>query len=311
MPGFVGLALLVAVWSLGGMWVAAQRLVGDVRRVQGVAGVLSPPHPVVENFLLVGSDSRAGGDPNTGTTGDVSGRRSDTIMVLRIERATGSAALLSIPRDLFIRTPAHTGRINGAFNEGAAVLVAAVQTALQVPVHHYVEIDFSGFEGLVQSLGGVEVCFDAPTRDLNTGLDIPQPGCRELDGTMSLAYARSRHYERLLDGAWVEDPTSDLGRSARQRDFVDRTLRTALDTVTAQPFSAGAVIAAILDSVAVDGSLDLLSAASTLRTAAAAGLVAYALPVVPLTIDGAAVLELADGAQSVLAWFRGEGPAPG
>lgn len=311
LPGFLAVTLATAVIGAAGVWWAAQRAVADIRRIPGVAEVLSPASPAVDNYLLVGSDSRAAGDPNTGETGGVSGNRSDTIIVLRIDRRDGSAALLSIPRDLYVRTEGHTGRINGAYNDGAAALVVAVQQALRLPVHHYVEIDFSGFEGLVNSLGGVEICFGFPTRDINTGLDVPVAGCRVLDGRGALAYARSRHYEELRDGTWVTDPTSDLGRSARQRDFVNRTLQAALSEVTANPFRAGSVVAAVTSAISIDAALDPIDAAARLRTAVGGGLTPFALPVVDRTIDGAAVLEVGDGAESVLAFFRGEGPAPG
>jgi LCP family protein required for cell wall assembly len=295
---------------VAGVFVAARRVADDVPRVAGVATVLSNPDPDFENYLLVGSDSRAEGDPNTGDN-EVSGSRSDTIMVLRIDRHDGTAALLSIPRDLYVDVPGgHTGRINGAFNDGAAALVKTVQDALQLPVHHYVEIDFVGFKALVDALDGVQICFASPTRDLNTGLDIPQPGCFVLDGTMALAYARSRHYEEFKDGEWTEDPTSDLGRSQRQRDFVNRTLQAAIQQVKADPFSTGDLVRAMGAAISIDGGLDPIDAAGSLRTAVDAGLKTYALPVIPKTIGGAAVLLLGDGADAVLNFFRGTGPAP-
>ena len=204
----------------------------------GVAEVLSPESDTFDNYLLVGSDSRDAGDPNTGDSASSSGRRSDTIMVLRVDRSDGSAALLSIPRDLYVTVYGHTepSRINAAFSENPAVLVQTVQTALGVPVHHYVEVDFVGFKDLVDALGGIELCFERPTRDTNTGLNITKPGCQVLDGVQALAYARSRHYEELIDETWHEDPRSDFGRTARQRDFVNRCLQSALAQVQQQPY---------------------------------------------------------------------------
>lgn len=304
------IATLTAASCVVGVFVAARRAADAVPRVDGVADVLSDPNPDFENYLLVGSDSRAGGDPNTGNS-EVSGSRSDTIMVLRIDQHDGTAALLSIPRDLYVDVPGgHTGRINGAFNDGAAALVQTVKDALQLPVHHYVEIDFVGFKALVDALDGVQICFGLPTRDINTGLDIPQPGCYLLDGTMALAYARSRHYEEFKDGEWKEDPTSDLGRSQRQRDFVNRSLQAAIQQVKSDPFSTGDLVGAMGAAISIDGDLDPIDAASSLRTAVASGLTTYALPVIPKTVGGAAVLFLGDGADTVLNFFRGTGPAP-
>lgn len=312
LPSLLMVALLVAVAGCLGVLVAARHTVDAVARVPEVADALSAASVSVDNYLLVGSDSRQFGDPNTGETGQVSGNRSDTIMVLRYDRATGAAALLSIPRDLYVTVPGHDGkrRINAAFNDGPAVLVRTVQQELGIPIHHYVEIDFTGFERLVTALGGVEVCFRRPTKDENTGLAIPKAGCYVLDGKQALAYARSRHYQEYKNGDWHTDPTSDLGRSKRQRDFVNRCLQATLAQLKTNPFRAGDLVAAIGDAVRIDEHLDPIEAGSSLRSAVGEGLAEYSLPVVPTTVDGNAVLLLGDGAETVLAYFRGTGPAP-
>jgi len=310
LPTLLAIAAATAALCVVGVFVAARRAADSVPRVQGVAAVLSGASAGFENYLLVGSDSRAEGDPNTGEGASGGGSRSDTIMVLRVND-DGSAGLLSIPRDLYVEVDGgHTGRINGAYNGGATSLVSTVQAALGIPVHHYVEIDFVGFEALVDALEGVQICFDAPTRDINTGLNIAQPGCYLLDGKSALAYARSRHYEELIDGEWRQDPTSDLGRSTRQRDFVNRSLQEALAQVKADPFSTGELVAAMGAAITIDEDLDPIDAAASLRTAVDAGLATYSLPVVPKTVAGAAVLLLGEGADAVLDYFRGTGPTP-
>jgi LCP family protein required for cell wall assembly len=190
-------------------------------------------------------------------------------------------------------------------------LVQAVQEALALPVHHYVEIDFYGFKALVEALGGVTICFPLPTRDLNTGLLVETPGCHVLDGTQALAYARSRHYEQLqADGEWEEDAGSDLSRSTRQRDFVNRCLQQAVAQVKVNPFDTGELVKAMGNAIRIDDELDPISAASSLRTAVDAGLGTYSLPVYNERIDGDAVLLLAEGSDEVLNFFRGVGPAP-
>ena len=81
----------------------------------------------VDNYLLVGSDSRAQGDPNTGDGSADIGQRSDTIMVLRYDKASGDASLLSIPRDLWVDIPGRGNqRVNAAYNDGPAVPAAGV-----------------------------------------------------------------------------------------------------------------------------------------------------------------------------------------
>ena len=310
LPIFLGIALVTSVVCAAGVLVAARGVADEVPRVSGLAQVLSSSSANVENYLLVGSDSRASGDPNTGETGGVTGNRSDTMMVLRIDKNDDTASLLSIPRDLYVDTPAHTGRINGAYNDGPAALVGAIQQALSLPIHHYVEIDFSGFKALVEALDGISVCFWYPTRDFNTGLDIPVGGCYVLDGTQSLAYARSRYYEEYRDGEWREDPTSDLGRTTRQRAFVNACLQKALLTVKANPFRTGELVTAMSAAIRIDDELDPIGAGASLRTAVGDGLLTYSLPVVNETINDAAVLLLGEGAETVLDYFRGTGPAP-
>jgi LCP family protein required for cell wall assembly len=314
----LAMAALVGISSTAGVLIAARDTIDSVARVPDVAPTLTDQTTSVENFLLVGSDSRAGIDPTapdvggTGTEADVSGHRSDTIMILRRDRGTGDASLLSIPRDLWVQVPGHDGkrRINAAFNDGPQVLVQTVQTELGLPVHHYIEIDFVGFKSLVDALGGVEVCVDFAVRDVNTGLNIPEPGCHVLDGVQALAYARSRHYEEFRDERWHEDATSDIGRTKRQQQFVNTALHTALDRIKVDPFAAGRLIRAIGSSLRVDDELDPVSAASSLRSAVDSGIATYSLPVTGKNINGNSVLLLADGSDAVLAYFRGDGPAP-
>ncbi|MEO7369585.1 MAG: LCP family protein [Ilumatobacteraceae bacterium] len=319
LPGMLAMTAVVGVLGATGVLVAARKAIDSVGRVPGVSKHLSPGGANIENFLLVGSDSRAGADPGSvdasgiGTAADVSGHRSDTIMILRRDKASGDASLLSIPRDLWVQVPGHDAkrRINSAFNDGPEVLVETLQQDLGLPINHYVEIDFSGFKALVDALGGVQICVDFATRDVSTGLNITEPGCHVLDGVQALAYARSRHYEQYReDDQWHEDPASDLGRTKRQQQFVNLALQKALDRIKVDPFSAGSLVTAIGASLRVDDELDPISAAASLRSAVDGGIATYSLPVFGKTIGGNAVLLLGDGSDAVLAYFRGQGPPP-
>ncbi len=321
-PGRFGvtvvLTAMIAVAGAAGTLVSARTAIDRVPRVDGVSEVLSPSASSVENYLLVGSDSRAGSDPNSpdyggiGSEADVSGPpRSDTMMVLRRDKATGEAALLSIPRDLWVDIPGRgSQRVNAAYNDGPAVLVQTIQTSLGLPIHHYVEVDFFGFKDIVDAIGGVEMCFMFPVRDENTGLYVAEGGCYQFDGVQALAYARSRKFETFIDGAWQIDGTADIGRTKRQREFVNVALSTALERVKADPFVAGELLDSAGTAVRIDDELDVLAAASSLRTAVGAGLATWELPVYGDTIDGNSVLLLADGSEGILAYFRGDGPAP-
>ena len=181
------------------------------------------------NVLVVGSDSRAPVADDAeefGTTDIVSGQRSDTMMILRIEpNSDQPAAVLSVPRDLWV--PIASGgvnRINTAFERGPDNLVRTIRGALGIPIHHYIEVDFAGFRDIVTAVGGVDVYFATPARDTVTGLQVDRAGCNELDGDQALAYVRSRNYETLVEGTWRAGGAGDLDRISRQQDFIRRVL---------------------------------------------------------------------------------------
>ena len=314
---------------------AADTRAAEVERVDGLDSVLAPIPGVDDegididgdgqidpgtlpavNYLLVGSDSREGangGDEDFGLVGDeseVAGRRSDTIMVLRQER-NGGLSLVSLPRDLWVPI-AGTGRsqrINTAFNEGPETLMATVTESLGIPIHHYVEVDFQGFKDIIEELGGVELCVGNAARDTASGLHL-DAGCQNLDGVMALAYARSRTYQEWDGSDWVTDPRADLGRIQRQQLFIRAAIDGTLNELQSSPFSSGDLVGAVADSVKIDSRLEPFEAAETLRQAAQSGVRTFRIPVNPITIGDAAVLELDSGAQSVLDYFRGAGAAP-
>jgi LCP family protein required for cell wall assembly len=321
----VAIAGLIGLVGAAGVLRAADERTADVARIEGLESVLADipdesdstiEYPA-ENYLLVGSDSREGVDPGDadfgviGTEAEVgTSRRSDTIMVLRQER-NGGAALMNLPRDLWVEI-AGTGdsqRINTAFNGGAERLAATVTESLGIPVHHYVEVDFIGFKDIIDDLGGVEVCVGFAARDANSGLQIDK-GCQRLDGVQALAFARSRYYEQWDGIDWVLDPRADLGRIERQQLFMRAAVDGALRKLRSSPFGSGDIIEAVIGSVRIDDRLDPIKAGEALRQAAEEGLRTYGLPVVNDQVGDAAVLRLGDGADEVLAYFRGEGPAP-
>ena len=235
-----------------------------------------------ENYLLVGSDTREGADPddpNAGAIGDADdavGRRSDTIMVLRRER-NGGASLLSLPRDLWVADRRHRPtrrRSTRPTTRARERLAQTVTQSLGIPIHHYVEVNFAGFTNMVDEIGGVEVCVVHMAQDTHSGL-LLNPGCQVLDGSQALAYARSRHYEEWIDGDWVEDQRADLGRIERQQLFIRTAVTAMLRKIESDPFSIGDLIGAATSSVRIDAGLDPVRAADALREAAEQGLQTY------------------------------------
>ncbi|MEB8343059.1 LCP family protein [Streptomyces endophyticus] len=175
-----------------------------------------------QNILVLGSDSRSGANASLGT-GKVAGARSDTAMVLHIPEGRSRATAVSIPRDTLVTRPGCT-KADGTktpsadrvmFNSvyslaGPACVVKTVEAMSGVRMDHFMEIDFAGFKGLVDAIGGVSVTVDKPIHDKSSGLDL-EAGTHKLDGTESLAFVRTRH--GVGDG-------SDLGRIGLQQQFM-------------------------------------------------------------------------------------------
>jgi len=314
---FVVAALVVAVPGAVGIVRALNSRLDAVNRDATLTASLSEPNPAFENYLLVGSDSREGADPNdpdyanVGDAADIGGRRSDSMMVLHREAATGEVALMSIPRDLWVEIGdgEDKQRINTAYQLGADVLIRTVQRALGIPIHHYVEINFQGFKTIVDAVGGVTICVQHQSRDKHTGLFMRR-GCNTLDGVEGLAYARSRFFEQKVDGEWQVDGSSDIGRTSRQREFVQALVKSAVVGVIDNPFRSGNVIAGGISAVTVDERLDLIAFAKKMRPAASSGIASMNLATYGAMAGESEVLKLSEDAAPLLAWFAGAGPRP-
>ena len=281
MLAFNSLVIVGTLAAAGLIWTANDTL-SDTRRVVihgGAADGTSPPSTAgqsglptdqttttvdlggaveAKNYLIVGSDSRDCIDPASPyagaflTEGSDIGDRSDTIMVLRVDPDESQAAILSFPRDLWVRIGStnRKSRINSAFDkEDPARLVETIEQNFSIPVDHYIEVDFCAFKYLVDAVGGVKIPFEYATRDRYTGLDIAEPGCYTMTGDAALAYVRSRHYQyQEEDGDWKEDGSSDRGRIRRQQDFIKRMLRKAIDRGATRPDVAKKLIDTALAS---------------------------------------------------------------
>ena len=273
----------------------------------------------IENYLIVGSDSRSGVNPDDldagaiGNAQEVTGQRSDTIMILRFDPTTNSSSLLSLPRDLWVPIAGTNGKgkINGAFSKGKDVLISTIQNDFGIPIHHYVEVNFEGFKALVDAIGGVTLPFDVPSRDTSTGFEVLTPGCTTLDGTQALAFARSRHFQTFTDGKWREDPRADLGRISRQQEFLQRAFQKALTAGSSSPSSLSQLINAAVNNITIDDQLDLLGLANRLRKLGSGGVKSWTMPAHNATVGDQSVLLVDDAsAQPIIDYFKGAGPEP-
>ena len=172
------------------------------------------------------------------------------------------------------------------------------------------QVDFASFRGLVEAVGGVTVPFPYPARDEQTGLLVTEAGCHTLDPVEALAYVRSRFYEQYVDGEWVTDVRSDIGRIERQQDFIRRALQRAIDRGARNPATLDQLIDVALSGIVVDDELtadDIFDLARRFRSFDPDDLVTYALEGTPDTVGEAQVLRLVEGpeTEAVLSIFRG------
>ncbi len=276
--------------------------------------------PQAKNFLITGSDNGACDDPGTanpvGERGTI-GERSDTIMIMRVDPSTSRAAVLSFPRDLWVKIHGTNkrGRINEAFSlNDPQKLVDTIFLNFGILAEHYIQIDFCAFKTLVDSVGGVSVPFEFPAMDDNTGLDVPTVGCYKFDGAAALAYVRSRHYEYLdpKTNTFREDPSSDYGRIARQQDFLRRAVATVLSRGVFNLDVARGLIDVAEKYVVTDANLTLgkqLEFAGVLKNLDPDDIHTYQIEGVGAVIGGASVIEpRLDGTnmQAILSIFSGQ-----
>ena len=117
-----------------------------------------------------------------------------------------------------------------------------------------------------------------PSRDANTGLPVNETGCVKLDGLQALQYARSRHLETKINGRWREDPTGDLGRISRQQDFIRRAMLKAVARGSSNPLVLNELIGAAADNLRIDDQLDLWAFANRLQTLQGTQIASYTVP---------------------------------
>ncbi len=171
-------------------------------------------------FLVMGSDSRENLPQELGISDQVLGQRADVIMVVTLEE--GQVRVLSLPRDLRVEINGAPHKLNAAYSIGGPnpqLLYDTVERETGINLNYYIELDFAGFAAIVDELGGVDVTFPYPARDLKSFLNVGA-GRRHLDGRTALAYARSRQYEEYRDGEWITVEGNDLGRISRQQSLL-------------------------------------------------------------------------------------------
>ncbi|MEU6366048.1 LCP family protein [Streptomyces sp. NPDC046931] len=215
------------------------------------------------NYLIVGSDSRAGmsaEDKKKLHTGSAEGKRTDSMMILHV--GDNGDTLISLPRDSDVEIPTYKGstsgkvyqgkgrhvKLNAAYAEdGPELLVRTIEYNTGLHIDHYVEIGFAGFANIVDAVGGVELTIDKGFKDKYSGADF-QAGTQTLNGEQALAFVRTRH-------AFA---TSDLQRTKNQQKFLSALAhQVATPSTVLNPFKLYPTMGAGLDSLIVDKDMSL------------------------------------------------------
>ncbi|SHM60283.1 transcriptional attenuator, LytR family [Streptomyces yunnanensis] len=295
--GVVGVLLLGTAGT--GVWVY-QHLNGNIHGAD-VNSELGGDRPVnlspgSKNILVVGSDSRAGTGGKYGS--GLTTMQSDTLMVLHISADHKWATAVSFPRDSWVPIPAcdkgdgtqsapHHFKINEAYTIGglsgnvgkaAACSIKTVEKNTGLRIDHFVSVDFQGFKGMVNALGGIEVCPKHAIHDKKAHLDL-EAGCQNIQDEKALGYVRTRY--SVGDG-------SDLGRIGRQQEFMKALGKKAQEKLTS-PTSLYGFLDSATKSLTTDTGLDninaLTSLASTVKDIPSDRLTFLTVPTYPREAD--------------------------
>ncbi|MGW0615630.1 LCP family protein [Streptomyces sp. NPDC002788] len=196
--------------------------------------------PGSKNILVVGSDSRDGDNAKYGK--GLTTMQSDTLMVVHVPADRKWATVVSFPRDSWVEIPAcdmgdgatsapHHFKINEAFAiggtggeiaEAASCTIKTVEANTGLRIDHFMSVDFQGFKGMVNALGGIEVCPEQAIHDEKAHLDL-DAGCQTVRDEEALGYVRARY--SIGDG-------SDTGRIGRQQEFMQALAEKAQSKLT-------------------------------------------------------------------------------
>lgn len=251
-------------------------------------------------LLMVGSDARDDLE-DVEDFGYFEGQRADVVMVLiRPRKDPDSAAILSLPRDLWVDNACDQGqhRLNDALEgcgpavNGPTALTLTVEDLIGVHVDHFALVDLAGFQEAVDAIGGYQICLQHPVRDSKSHLSLPA-GCTLASGAQTLAWLRSRNTQELTADGWRVMPgVSDLTRNQRQREFLLDMMGSLSDF--SSPKDVAAMAQVVAPYVTVDADLGLLDAAGlawTMRGLGRGSVEELDIPVTDATTDyGAAVL---------------------
>jgi LCP family protein required for cell wall assembly len=211
------------------------------------------------NILILGTDTR---DPDATT-----GSRTDTIMIAHVTKDHKTTQIVSIPRDSWVDIPKTSdgkhggvkGKINWAFAWGGLpLMVRTVESVTKVRINHVILIDFAGFQGIIDAVGGIDIDNDVTFTSWfwENNHHVFKKGRLHLDGNLALDYARQRH----------DLPNGDFDRIRHQQMVVKAVMDKATSKgIIANPSRLTAFLTSVAKTITTDKNFDLLSTAMDLR----------------------------------------------
>jgi LCP family protein required for cell wall assembly len=278
------------------------------------ADIFGPCVKDVCNYLLLGSDSRAGLTPEEqkhfGTDAAIGGvNRADTVMLVQTDPSREKAVILSFPRDLWVDIPGTgPGKIATAFEGGVEGggpnrMARTVHGLTGLRINHVLYVDLAGFQGVVDSLGGVDMCIPFDMRDENTGLDL-RAGCQRLGGVQALAYVRTRHLP-------CDAPAPDFFRISRQQQFLRAVINRLIQP--SQLVRLSSMVRPVLSNIRRDRALnpaDLAHFVGELQGVSTGNVEFRAVPAYGATENGLSIVKAEPDAKKLFSALRDGKPLP-
>ncbi len=262
-------------------------------------------------YMLIGSDERSG--EAILTRGRVDGKRADVIILGLINKDTQKTSLLSFPRDLLIKNNCtdKLERINASYikndcGNGAENLAASIYSISGLRINHFASFEFNGFESIIDSVGGIEICVDVTQKE-GYSFEL-QKGCQIVNGLTTLNWVVSRSTEELVGEKTVDangndnstwklmSGVSDLTRIKRQQYVVTQLIKELGNFNSINELNS--FVKALEEAFVIDENLSINKAVEllwTLRSFDMAELTKLTTPIDYVTLeDGRQVLILKD-----------------
>lgn len=252
-------------------------------------------------YLIIGSDERTAN--SSASRGYIDGQRADVIILGIIDEENSDQYLLSIPRDLLVKNSCTKSieRINSTFSRNdcgnsAENLAANIQILTGLTINHFASFNFEGFEAIINSFGGIEICVDKTQRE---GFSFElQKGCQTVQGSTALNWIVSRNTEVLVGEKLVDkngndisewqkmEGVSDLSRNDRQQYIILQLLSEIKDFRSLGELNT--FITTLEDAFVIDENLSINSAVNILwnfRDSDLSDIKKLSIPVSPYELD--------------------------